>query len=137
MATDPTKEDKEVESNSNSKPKKTEEQYFEVIFSAKTHANDHEDVMLGCNGEILNIKRETPVVLPKRFLEVADHASETKWKQLPGQPRKRVGVVKRYPYSVIGPAKKEDYEKAKREGTRKAIEAAERNLNADGSRNIS
>lgn len=118
----------------NNSKKKSAEKYFKVIFNAKTAENDPEDVMLGVNGELLNIKRETEVVLPQRFLEVADHASETKWKQLPGQPRKKVGVVKRYPYTVLGPAKKEDYLKAKAEGTKATLDAAQRNL--DGSRNV-
>ena len=116
-----------------SEDKKAEE-YLKVVFNAKASPNDPEDVMLGCNGELLNIKREEPVVLPRRFLEIADHASETKWRQEPGKPRKRVGVVKRYPYSVIGPATKQEYEKAKREGTEKTLERAERNM--DGSINI-
>lgn len=132
---DPNSEDKSNgRSNANGNKKKPAEKYFEVIFNAKAAENDPEDVMLGVNGELLNIKRETKVVLPKRFLEVADHASETKWKQLPGQPRKKVGIVKRYPYTVLGPAKEEDYRKAKAEGTKATLDAAQRNL--DGSRNV-
>ena len=94
----------------------SEEQFFRIKFSAKTSKNDTEDVILACQGEVLTIQREEEVTLPARFVEVAEHARTVTFSQRPGELRKRLGEIVTYPYTVLGPGRKEDYLTLKQEG---------------------
>jgi hypothetical protein len=85
-------------------------------------------VYLAVQGEGLTIQRNKPVVVPKRFLEAADHALVPHYTQKPGQGRKIIGEVKTYEYSVIREATWEEYISQKSEGTRKTIEHQENKM---------
>lgn len=104
-----------------------EEKYYYVTFAAKASEQGTEQVQLGVNGKIVVIQREQEVILPERYLEVADHAIVEKWKQLPGEDRKKTGSVQTYPYRRGKQATKADYLKALKEGTAAARKAAEAN----------
>jgi len=99
----------EAESNgaaSNLPPKM---KYHRVIFQAKTSPNDEEDVTLTLNGDVMICKRETEVILPESYLEIADHAVHNQYEQKPGQPRKKVGKVKKYVYTRLKAASEEEF----------------------------
>ena len=100
--------------------------YWRVKFNAKTTPNDSDDVQLMVNGETLIIQREKEVILPGRFLENADHATYSHFRQVPHQPRKVVGTIKTYPYERIGKAAKKDFDLQRIEGTRKTRQAIKR-----------
>ncbi len=85
------------------------EKYFWVRFDPKSHANDQERVMLGVNGEILTIDREVNVILPGRFIEVAEHSVVQKFKQEPGKERKTLGETRTWPFRITGTATEEEY----------------------------
>ena len=93
--------------------------YWRVKFNAKTTPNDSDDVQLIVNGETLIMQREKEVILPGRFLEDADHATYLHFRQVPHQPRKKVGTIKTYPYERIGKATKKEYDLQRTEGTKK------------------
>jgi len=96
-----------------------EEKYFRVIFDDKSNVNDLDSVQLGCNGEFLVIARQTEVVLPERFLEVARHGGYPVSRQEPGKPRKTTGMVTYFPFRSLGPATRDEYLRSKAEGTAK------------------
>ncbi len=114
---------KSEETKSVVQPKKSGEKYIRIRFQAKSHPNDTEDVPLGVNGEILNIQREKEVVIPERFVEVAQHAEQVYYKTVPGEKRKVPTKVITYPYTILGEASEADYLNLKREGNRIAREA--------------
>lgn len=95
------------------------EKFYRVKFAAKASPNDHDDVVLAVNGEVLVAQREKEIVIPARFREAADHAYYQQFKQLPGMPRKIVGKVLVYPYQFIGDATEQEYRTMLTEGTRK------------------
>ena len=109
--------------------KKPKEKFYRVRFAAKSHPNDEDVVTLGVNGEMLVIQREQDVVIPERFLEVANHAIVPQYRQLPGLARKVVGKVQTYPYANLGEATESEFIRLRNEGnkaTNKLI--AENNL---------
>ena len=95
------------------------EKFWRVRFQSKASPNDPEDVMLSVNGETLIIAREKEVIIPDRYRECADHATYPHFRQLPNQPRKIVGRIKKYPYDILGEATEAEYLQAKATGTRK------------------
>lgn len=94
------------------------EHYAEVIFSEKSNPNDTIDVIISVDGECLIIQRGKKVVVPKRFLIAADHATHDVYRQMPDEPRKVLFKVQTYPYTVIREGMKEaDYLALKKKGT--------------------
>lgn len=108
-------------------PPPKEEKYYRVTFLERQNEHEERDVTLGVNGEFLVIKRGVETIIPERYKECADHTTREVFTQKPNQPRKTVGHVKLFPYSVIGMATKEEYEKLKAEGTRTTREVLEAN----------
>ena len=102
------------------------EKYYKVVFSAKSDPNQMDNVELSVNGETLVIQREHPVVIPERFVECARHARFPHMTQLPGQPRKIVGWVEVFPFSILSEGTKEQFIEQRRIGT----EATRRKLEA-------
>lgn len=98
-------------------------EFVRVIFDARTDTQEPNDVYLSHNGDPLLIQREQEVIIPRKYLEVADHTLRQKFRQLPGQTRKTIAHVKTYTYRVLGPATREEYERMKREGTKKLEES--------------
>ena len=106
-------------------PKEKAEKYFRVKFNAKSSASDEDQVTLGCNGVLLKIQREKEIILPERFLEVADHTISIQYRQMPGEKRKIAGKVQTFPYTRLGTSTKAEYLKMKKAGTqatKKSIE---------------
>lgn len=86
-----------------------EEQYFFVQFQEKSSEQDLDLIPLGINNDVIMCRRGEKIILPKSYLEVADHAIFRKFRAVPGQPRKVETIVKRFPYSIIGPASRADF----------------------------
>lgn len=92
-------------------------EYVRVVFDAKTDPHEPDDVFLGHNGDMLYVQREQVVVIPRKFLEVAEHTTRQRVKQVPGETRKVIGYVKTFTHRYLGPGTKEEYQKMKTEGT--------------------
>ncbi len=105
-----------VQTKTRSKAKKAEE-FWKVRFNAKSSANDEDQVTLGCNGVLLKIEREKDVILPQRFLEVADHTVSIQYVQKPGEKRKIAGKVQTFPYTRIEKSTRAKYLEMKKKGT--------------------
>jgi len=93
-----------------------EESYFFVQFQEKASEQDLDLIPLGINNDVIMCRRGQKIVLPKTYMEVADHAIFRKFVAVPGQPRKVESVVKRFPYSVLGPATRDDFVKMMKSG---------------------
>jgi len=107
------------------------EGYVKVYFHAKSTATDHEDVSLSHNGQNIVIQRQKEVTIPKRFIEIAEHAVYSQFKQLPGESRKVIAQVRKFPFEIRGEGTEEDYLKQIRDGTKKTKEAIQKDLNAE------
>jgi len=94
------------------------EKYFWVRFQAKSDPTHKDDVELSVNGETLVLQREKRVALPERFLECADHARYTKFKQLPGEDRKNIAHIRMFPYERLEEATAKEFYSQKAEGTK-------------------
>lgn len=106
------------------KPKIIPEKYYKVRFNEKQGPNDENDVFLSVNGESIVIERGKEVVIPGRFKEAADHATYPYFTQRdPNSPRKQVGEIKVFPYSLISEASEAEYRAQISEGTKKTKEA--------------
>ncbi len=92
--------------------------WWEVIFSPKAKPDDPNDVTLAMNGVCLQMKRESPVVIPGPFLEVADHGVYATYIQLPNQDRKVAGHIKFFPYTVLREATEKEYIAQKDKGNK-------------------
>jgi hypothetical protein len=97
--------------------------FWWVTFAAKDNPSATDQVILGVNGEMLVIKRNVKVIVPSRYLKVADNAVAKQYRQLPGEERVVVGEVKTYPYTKLKPATEEEYQAMKAEGTKATKEA--------------
>jgi hypothetical protein len=98
------------------KPEEKKADYSRVVFQPRTHPTQTEDVLLTVNGEMLQIKRATKVIVHNSFLEVAQHGVYQQFEQLPGQDRKVVADIMHYPYTVLEEGlTKDDYLKWRRE----------------------
>ena len=96
-------------------------EFARVRFHEKSDPQQPQDVFLGCNGEPLTIMRGMEVVIPRRFREVADNAVERKFTQKPGETRKLVAYVKKWPYDYLGEATEAEFLKHKREGMQELL----------------
>jgi hypothetical protein len=97
----------------------SQEAYFYVVFQEKSSEQDVDLIPLSINNDVIMVRRGEKIVLPQSYLEVADHSVFRKFKQVPGQPRKVETVVKRFPYSTIGPASRQDFVRMMTEGNAK------------------
>ena len=98
-------------------PAQKAERYFVVRFHAKSQASDPSNVELCVNCEVLIMQRERDVVLPERFVRHAQLCRYPDERQLPGQPRKTVGWIQVYPFTILRQGTKEEYDRQRREGT--------------------
>lgn len=85
------------------------EKYFVVKFHYSNDPNADEDVVLGCNGDIVQCSRNVNVTLPERFLEVARNGTHDRFSQMPGQERKAIASMMTYPFDVIGSGEKKNF----------------------------
>ena len=98
-------------------PKVPSETYKEVVFSPKSDPNDINNVELIVQGDPLVCQRGVKVIVPQRYLECADHGTRAVYEQLPDKPRKIVGAVQTYPYTVVRDnVSEEEYLEKKRKG---------------------
>lgn len=89
------------------------EKFWEVYFHDKRDEYELDYHYLAVNGEALQVTKGATVIIPERFLEVADHATIKKYKK--GRP---VGEVSRCPYRKIREATEAEYLKMKKDGTK-------------------
>ena len=95
------------------------ERHFTVRFHARQNSSEPLNVEGCVNQEILVMQREVDVILPERFVRHFALCRYPDERQLPGQPRKVVGWIQTYPFTVIGETTKEAFLKQRREGTEK------------------
>lgn len=105
------------------KPGKYVEKYYWVTFNAKTDKYQPDCVVLTCNGEVLQIKRSIKVPVPRRYLEIADHATYPEVSQRPNEQRKIVAYVTKYPYMNHGEATEKEYTEAWKSGNKATAES--------------
>jgi hypothetical protein len=113
------------------------EKYFWVEFGSRTSANEAENVELSHNGDRITIRRDTPVPLPQRYLNVADGAVQRIFEPVRRSsiPYREAGVIKRRAYRVLREATREEFLKYMEEGnnvTRAAILASGGRAATDG-----
>jgi hypothetical protein len=101
----------------NAKKKADTERYFVVRFHSKQNASETRDVEACVNGEVLIMQRERNTILPERFVRHLALCRYPDERQMPGQPRKTVGWIQTYPFTVIREATKAEFDKQRREGT--------------------
>lgn len=75
--------------------------FFLVEIGAKTHPHDREEVFVSVNGEALSLHRQTPLPLKRCFVEALKNAVYPQYTHVPGEDRKRIGEVSRFPYRVL------------------------------------
>jgi len=99
------------------------ERYFWVRFHDKSRPADLSHVELGCNCEYLKIQRNKWVILPERFVEVAQHAEFPQYSLEPGQMRQQIGMLKVWPHDIGNEATEAEYREMLTAGTRADKEA--------------
>ena len=92
---------KEDEAPQAKKPPENKFVFSLVEFHPRTHPDQTDDVQLSVNGEVLQIKRATEVMVHDKFLECARHGVHQIFTQEPGEDRKVVGEIMTYPFTVI------------------------------------
>lgn len=105
------------------------EGYWEVIFAPQSSPNDPKNVELLWEGQCLLLQRMKAVILPGFFIEAADNALLDHYTQEPGQGRKKVGTIQRWPYTTLRRATRQEYLAMKSEGDRIQREAILREEN--------
>lgn len=103
-----------------------QETYWRVRFQERQSENEEESVKLACNGETLILRRNTEVIIPGRFREIADHAKKQRWVYVPGHNRKIESPIAVYPYQLIGQATEAEYFESLNRGTELTKEMIER-----------
>jgi hypothetical protein len=99
------------------------ETYWKVMFHQKSNPMEPNDVIIGVNGEVLQMQRGKEVVVPKRYLEASEHAYYESFSQMPGEERKTTARVSVYTYTILEQSTAKEYFAQKREGDRIAREA--------------
>lgn len=102
------------------------EKYYRVMFSHKQNPHDERDVTLTVNGETLVIQRGVEVIIPSRFKECADHATYAQFTQKPNEPRKVVGTIMVFPYSLVGEATESEYRSQLADGNKRTKQELEK-----------
>jgi hypothetical protein len=101
------------------------EKYWHVTFSQKGNPMDQDDVTLTVNGEPLIAQRGVRTIIPERYRECCEHATYDQFHQLPNQPKKIVGKIMTFPYTLHGEATEEEYLTLLAAGNKKTRETAE------------
>jgi len=95
-----------------------DEKYFWVVFSARNDARDAENIELRHNGDGITVRRETPVPLPQRYLNVADGAVQRVFAPVRRSSisYREAGVIRRRPYQIVREATRAEFLKHLEEG---------------------
>lgn len=88
--------------------KKSKERYFLVKFSGKTNEFQPQNVYIAINGVPLVAQRNTPVVMPESYLEVARHSNIETF-DIDAEGNKTAITIANYPFDTICEATEEDY----------------------------
>lgn len=102
--------------------KKNEKKYYKVRFHEKSAENDPLDVTLCLNGDVLVFQRGVETYISEGFKEVCDNATYKKWRKSPNEKRKTFQVLRTFSYDLLGTVTESEYNKFKKEGTRKIRE---------------
>lgn len=94
-----------------------------VMFHAKRHPSEPDDVVLGVNGEVLQLQREVEFPLPYRFQVAATNTKYPHFRQVPGELRKTVGTIWAYPFDVLRPSSLADFQRFRTAGNKATAEA--------------
>lgn len=103
----------------------TVERYWEVYFLDKRDDSELDYHFLAVNGEALQVNKGSTVILPERFLHVADNAVIKQYKK--GRP---AGEISRCPYRKNREATEAEYLKMKKDGTDQHKKELEQNSRA-------
>lgn len=86
-------------------------EYFLVRISAKRYDFEQDNVFVGINGEApYMLKRGVAVPVPGEVLESLRHAQHPIYTQKPGEDRKVVGMMERFPFEVVARLTPETYQ---------------------------
>lgn len=119
--------------NQPSEPRKDKFSGYQwVKFSERGDLILPEDVELHWNGETLVFKRGELAIAPNEYLAVADATVYDVYVNVDGNDRKEIIKKQTFPYTVIRPATKEEFESKRKQWTNETIE----NLQKFGSRGV-
>lgn len=104
--------------------------FARVRFHNKANENDPTDVVLPVQGDSLVVKRNVVTIIPNAYREAADHATFEKFEVKPGNQRKVIATIQKYPYDFLGAATEQEYLLAKSQGTKAQADANERDVRA-------
>tara|TARA_R100000655_G_scaffold109485_1_gene164123 strand:- start:33 stop:554 length:522 start_codon:yes stop_codon:yes gene_type:complete len=88
---------------------RVDSKFWWVKFAPKSNPNQENQVTLGVNGEMLVMQRNVEVIIPSSYLEVCDHAVVAQYRQMPGEPRRKIGEVKTFPYQLLRPGTQKEF----------------------------
>lgn len=111
---------------------KSGERYYWVRFHAKSNPSDTAHVELSVNCETLIMQRERDVVLPERFVRHCQTCRYPDERQVPGQPRKVVGWIQTYPFSILREGTYDEFKRQRKEGTEKTMKSFQVDESAPG-----
>jgi len=87
-------------------------EYSRVRFYEKKYHWDSEHIDMVLNGQVIVVKRGVPVILPNPYLEICDNAFRFNY------DGSREIKRQMYPYVILGPATKKQYDKQYDDQTR-------------------
>ena len=85
------------------------EGYARVYFHAKQSADEADDVALSCDGQCIVIPRQKEITIPKRFVEVAEHAIYPTFSKHKGKKRKVIDLARKFPFEIRGEGTEDGY----------------------------
>ena len=74
--------------------------YHVINIQPASSPNDLKIVPLSLNGQCIRCKRGVDICLPDPFIQVLEHATETRYHIVPGEPRTSEEVP-RFPFSIV------------------------------------
>ena len=89
-------------------PAQKKRRYFLVKFSGKTNELQPQNVYIAINGVPLVAQRNTPVVIPESYLEVARHSNIQTF-DIDAEGNRIPITIANYPFDTICEATEEDY----------------------------
>lgn len=97
----------------------TKAKYHRVIFEPKSDPMAPNDVVLSNQGFVIKCQRGVETIVPDFMLGVADDATYSKYRIVPGEGRKVEAKIRKYPYRIIGDASLSEFKALFAQGTKK------------------
>jgi hypothetical protein len=93
--------------------------YHRVIFDAKSDPMAPNDVVLSNQGFVVKCQRNVETIVPDFILGVANDATYSKYRIVPGEGRKVEAKIRKYPYRIVGDASLAEFKNLFAQGTKK------------------